>query len=302
MFLLNCLQGCGNTRLMSPLLGDSNNLSGMDPKTFEVVDSSQLKFFEGLITVGYGSTTGVWTPCGYGNRTGRPVPGSKFTRIEIGQSMSEVVELIGYPDAKHVGLAKRPGFSLNKIDIRDDYRVETSYVNLGRLVFAYVHPNYRQITLGLQAANKVVSCPGLRLKWIIHNQREPAGPMESDGAHFSSYSGPPPESTDAKLPSGMNEFGQVVDPCKLERGTGKIVPGPGSISGEVHGKASADSKFNLLAIGMTRDKVLDVLGSPNGTSTCGRTKYVGLGELEFSKPAAGSQRLIWIIHNPNEKL
>jgi hypothetical protein len=285
---------------MVPLLGDNNNLTGMNPTTYEVVDSSQLKFIEGLMTVGNGSTTGEWSPCGYGNLTGKPVRGGKFSQLEIGQSMSEVMALLGVPDARHVGLAKRPGFSLNKIDVRDDYRVETSYANVGRLVFAYVNPNYRQITLGLQASLKKVSCPGLRLKWIIHNPREPAGPMESDGAHLHSYSGPPPETPDTKLPPGMNEYGQVIDPCKLERGTGQLIDGSGLNSGEIHGKALANSKFNLLRIGMTRDKVLDVLGPPSGTSTCGRAIYLGLGELEFSHPAAGSQRLTWIINNPNE--
>jgi len=255
---------------------------------------------EGLMAYGNASTFGRFSPCGYGNLTGKPVAGSKFSRLEIGQTMQEVVALAGLPDAQHVGLAKKPGFSFNKVDVREDYRVETAYANVGRLVFAYVDPNYRQLTPGILNMTPKVACPGLRLKWVIHNRREPAGPLENEGAHLRAYGGPPPEVSDVKLPAGMNEYGQVIDPCKLERSAAASPDASGLGSGDISGKAAANSKFNILRLGMTREKVLDVLGAPNGTSACGRAMYNGQGELEFSQPVSGSQRLTWIVHNANE--
>jgi len=288
-------------RVTGPLLGDDDTpYPGLDPKTFEVIDSSKVKFMEGLMAYGSGSIFGRFSPCGYGNLTGKPVPDSKFNRLEIGQTLQEVVALAGYPDAKHVGLAKRPGFSLNKVDVREDYRVETAYVNMGRLVFAYVGPNYRQLTPGLLNTTTKVSCPGLRLKWVIHNRHEPAGPLESEGPHLRAYNGPAPE-PDTMAPPGMNEYGQVIDPCKLTRSARQPTGDPGLNPGEITGKAAPNSKFNLLRLGMTRDKALDVLGPPTGTSSCGRrTVYDGLGELEFSQAATGSPKLTWIVHYPNE--
>ncbi len=280
--------------MVGPGLGDDNNLTGLDPKTFEVVDSSQVKFIEGLMAYGTNSTFGRFSPCGYGNLTGKPVLDSKFSKLEIGQTMEEVLALAGYPDAKHVGLAKRRGFSLNKVEVREDYRLETSYVGVGRLVFAYVDPNYRQLTPGILNVTPKVSCPGLHLKWIIYNQREPVGPLESEGMHLRAYAGPPPEAdTEGQAVNGMNAYGQVVDACKLQHN-----PAAGAL-GEISGKPAPNSKFNLLRLGMTQEKVVDIVGAPSGSSSCGRAVYDGLGELEFSKPSAGSPRLIWIVHYSN---
>lgn len=291
------LHGCGNMRIVGPGLGDdSHPLSGQDPKTFEVVDSSQLKFIDGLMAFGTGSTFGRFSSCGYGNLTGKPVPGSKFSKLEIGQAMQEVLALAGYPDAQHVGLAKKPGFTVNKTDIREDYRLETSYTNVGRLVFAYVDPNYRQLTPGILNMTPKVSCPGLRLKWVIYNKHEPAGPLESKSEHLKPYSGPPPEPLPEAAPTGLNEYGQVVDACKLVRHPNQTSESANPIAGEITGKATENSKFNLLRIGMSRDKALDIVGVPAGTSPCGRAMFAGMGELEFSNAVSGPPRLTWIIH------
>lgn len=292
------LQACGNVRIVGPGLGDNSNpYSGQDPKAFEVLDSSQVKFIDGLMAFGTGSTFGRFSPCGYGNLTGKPVPGSKFSKLEIGQSMQEVLMLAGYPDSQHVGLAKKQGFSLNRTDLREDYRLETSYTNVGRLVFAYVDPNYRQLTPGILNTTTKASCPGLRLKWVIYNRHEPAGPLESEGVHLRAYRGPPPEEgAQVASPPGMNEYGQVVDACKLERHPAQAADGSNAVAGEITGKAAANSKFNLLRLGMSRQKALDIVGAPTGTSKCGRAMFAGMGELEFSNAASGTERLTWIIH------
>lgn len=295
------LQGCSELRKQIPSLADPNApIQGMDPNTREIVDSKEVVFVDGLLVYGVGSTFGRFSPCGYGNLTGKPKPG-KFEGLVIGLTMEEAIARAGYPDAQHVGLARRQGFSLSKVDVREDYRLEMAYAGLGRLVFAYVSPDYVQLQLGAVRPPIPAQCPGLRLKWIIYSENEPAGALERDNAHLTSYDGPPPEALGPAAAPGMNEFGQVIEPCQLERGKGQSVTMPGQFEGEISGKAVAGSAFNLLRIGMTQEKVLDVLGPPNGMSACGRSIYDGLGELAYAQSKAGASRLSWIIHAANDR-
>ena len=189
-----CLQACGDLRIHGPGLdGDLN--AGLDPTTLEVLDSSKVMFFDGSSTLVVHGTVGRMTSCGYGNVTGKPVSGSRFSKLDIGQSMQEVLALAGHPDAQHVGLIKKPGFGFNTPDVHEDYRLETSYVGVGRLVFGYLEPIGRQMAPGFPSvsATAKASCPGLRLKWVIHNRHEPTGPLEKEGAHLRAYDGPAPE-------------------------------------------------------------------------------------------------------------
>jgi hypothetical protein len=69
-----------------------------------------------------------------GEITGNPVPGSKFTQIQIGMPLKQVLDIVGTPTdqgAYVTGKAFIPFFFGS-----DRYRHEVVYKGLGRLVFA----------------------------------------------------------------------------------------------------------------------------------------------------------------------
>ena len=69
-----------------------------------------------------------------GEISGKPVPGSKFTKLQIGMSMNQVTDLIGQPNdegAYVTGKAWIPFYFGS-----DRYRHEMVYKGQGRLIFA----------------------------------------------------------------------------------------------------------------------------------------------------------------------
>ena len=91
-----------------------------------------------------------------GEITGIPAPGTKFTRLQIGMGMKEVVDLIGPPTdqgAYITGKAFIPFYFGG-----DRHRVEFVYKAQGRLVFA--------------GGGGYGDYSGGRLIWIIHSARE----------------------------------------------------------------------------------------------------------------------------------
>ena len=111
----------------------------------EVTDSA-------AVEAGYGETVkglNDWE----GEITGKPAPGSKFTKLQIGMPMKQVTDLIGEPTDQGVyvtGKAFIPFYFGS-----DRHRYEMAYKGQGRLVFA----GERMGT-------------GCNLIWIIHNRNE----------------------------------------------------------------------------------------------------------------------------------
>jgi hypothetical protein len=113
----------------------------------QVVDSSKVE-------AGYGQTVkglNDWE----GEITGKPAPGSKFTKLQIGMSMRQVTDLAGQPTdqgAYVTGKAWIPWYFGS-----DRYRHEMVYKGQGRLIFA--GGSMGDFTSG-------------HLIWIIHNANE----------------------------------------------------------------------------------------------------------------------------------
>ena len=111
----------------------------------EVTDSS-------AVEAGYGQTvTGLndWE----GEITGKPAPGSKFTRLQIGMPMKQVTDLVGQPDdqgAYVTGKAFIPFYFGS-----DRHRYEMAYKGQGRLIFA---------GSGWDTGGHLI--------WIIHNKND----------------------------------------------------------------------------------------------------------------------------------
>ncbi len=86
-----------------------------------------------IVEAGYGQTVkglNDWE----GEITGKPAPGSKFTRLQIGMSLGQARDLVGQPtdQGAHVtGKAFIPFFYGS-----DRYRYEMVYKGQGRLIFA----------------------------------------------------------------------------------------------------------------------------------------------------------------------
>jgi hypothetical protein len=125
---------------------------------------------------------------------------------------------------------------------------------------------------------------------------------------------------------GMDARGNVIDPAKVESGSGRIVKGINDYEGEVIGNPVPGSKFDQLQVGMAMKQVFDILGPPTDQSTYetgkrliplyfgGDTRrhqllYKGKGRLIFSDAGlnethglsrSGTMRLIMIIHSANE--
>lgn len=92
----------------------------------EVIDSKQVEGGHGQKVKGLGD----WE----GEITGKPAPGSKFTKLKIGMPMKEVTDLIGQPTdqgAYVTGKAWIPFYFGS-----DRHRYEMIYKGQGRLIFA----------------------------------------------------------------------------------------------------------------------------------------------------------------------
>jgi hypothetical protein len=113
----------------------------------DVVDSSKVE-------AGYGQKVkGIndWE----GEITGKPAPGSKFTRLQIGMPMKQITDLIGHPSdqgAYVTGKAFIPFFFGS-----DTHRFEMVYKGQGRLILA---------------GGSFGDMGGGHLIWIIHNASE----------------------------------------------------------------------------------------------------------------------------------
>lgn len=115
----------------------------------EVVDSSKVESGYGQKVKGIRDYDG--------EITGRPAPGSKFTRLQIGMPMKQVTDLIGQPSdqgAYITGKAFIPFYFGG-----DTHRQELVYKGQGRLIFA---------------GGSMGDLGGANLIWIIHNANEPA--------------------------------------------------------------------------------------------------------------------------------
>lgn len=113
----------------------------------EVVDSSKVESGHGQKVKGLGD----WE----GEITGKPAPGSKFTRLQIGMSMKQVTDLAGQPTdsgAYMTGKAWIPFYFGS-----DRHRFEMVYKGQGRLIFA---------------GGSLGNFTGGNLIWIIHNASE----------------------------------------------------------------------------------------------------------------------------------
>lgn len=113
----------------------------------QVVDSSKVE-------AGYGQKIkglNDWE----GEITGKPAPGSKFTKLQIGMSMRQVTDLVGRPTdegAYMTGKAWIPFYFGS-----DRHRYEMVYKGQGRLIFA---------------GGSLGDYTGGNLIWIIHSATE----------------------------------------------------------------------------------------------------------------------------------
>lgn len=120
--------------------------SGMNANG-EVVDSSKIGAGSGKTVKGLGD----WE----GEITGKPAANSKFTKLQIGMSMRQAVDLAGTPTdqgAYVTGKAWIPFYFGS-----DRHRYEMVYKNQGRLIFA---------------GGSLGDFTGGNLIWIIHNGTE----------------------------------------------------------------------------------------------------------------------------------
>lgn len=124
----------------------AKSTAGMNAKG-EVVDSSKVEAGSGTAVKGINDFEG--------EITGKPAPGTKFTKLQIGMGMKQVVDLIGPP-------TDQGGYMTGKAWIPfyfggDRHRFEMVYKNMGRLIFA---------------GGSLGDYSGGNLIWIIHNGTE----------------------------------------------------------------------------------------------------------------------------------
>jgi hypothetical protein len=113
----------------------------------EVVDSSKVESGSGTTVKGLGG----WE----GEITGKPAPGGKFSKLQIGMSMRQAVDIAGQPTdrgAYITGKAWIPFYYGS-----DRHRYEMVFKNQGRLIFA---------------GGSLGDYSGGNLVWIIHNPKE----------------------------------------------------------------------------------------------------------------------------------
>ena len=145
------------------------------------------------------------------------------------------------------------------------------------------------------------------------------GGGKSEGGSTSSTPAPAAAPAAPKSKAGMNDRGEVVDPSKVESGSGQTVKGINDWEGEITGKPAPGSKFTRLQIGMSRQQVLDIVGQPTdqGAYVTGKAwipfffgadryrhelAYKGQGRLVFAGSGGfdSNAHLIWIIHNASD--
>lgn len=146
------------------------------------------------------------------------------------------------------------------------------------------------------------------------------GGGKSEGGGTSSTPAPAAAPAAPKSKAGMNDRGEVVDPSKVESGSGQTVKGINDWEGEIVGKPVAGTKFTQLKIGMSIKQVTDIVGQPTdqGAYITGKAfipffwgsdryrhelLYKGQGRLIFAGGNLGNMtggNLIWIIHSANE--
>jgi len=116
----------------------------------EVVDSAKIEAGHGQRVKGVDG----WD----GEIIGKPVPGTKFEKLQIGMPMAQVLKIAGEPSD---GGTRVSGTMFNPLYIGNDkYKRELLYPGVGRLVFGD--------SVGFAASS------GGRLIWIIYNPNEPA--------------------------------------------------------------------------------------------------------------------------------
>ena len=103
-----------------PKLGPGMNASG------EVVDVKKVEAGFGQKVKGLGD----WE----GEITGKPAPGSKFTRLQIGMSAKQALDLVGQPTDQGAYVTGRAWIPF--YFGADRYRYEMAYKGQGRLIFA----------------------------------------------------------------------------------------------------------------------------------------------------------------------
>ncbi len=138
--------GSPPTAASTPVPGQQKVGPGLNDKG-EVVDSSKVQAGSGQKVKGLNN----WE----GEITGKPAPGSPFTKIEIGMSMRQVVDLAGQPTDQGAYIT---GKSFIPFYFgADRHRFEMVYKNQGRLIFA---------------GGSLGNFSGGNLVWIIHNPSE----------------------------------------------------------------------------------------------------------------------------------
>jgi hypothetical protein len=91
-----------------------------------------------------------------GEITGKPAPGSKFPRLQIGMSMKQATDIVGQPTDQGAYVSGKAWIPF--YFGADRYRHELVYKNQGRLIFA--------------GGSGFYSTGGGNLIWIIHNPTE----------------------------------------------------------------------------------------------------------------------------------
>jgi hypothetical protein len=146
-----------------------------------------------------------------------------------------------------------------------------------------------------------------------------AAPTNTTAATAKPAAATKPAASAVKSTAGMDNQGNVIDPTKVESGSGQQVK-VGEWEGEITGKPVPKSKFARLKIGMSMKEATDIAGQPTdqGAYMTGKAwipfyfggdkhryelTYKGHGRLIFAGGGMGdftSGHLIWIIHSANE--
>jgi hypothetical protein len=162
------------------------------------------------------------------------------------------------------------------------------------------------------------SCALALLAGCETNASKPT-PESDNKPAAASATAPAAKSATAKSTAGMDSQGNVIDPTKVESGSGQQVK-VGEWEGEITGKPVPKSKFARLKIGMSMKEATDITGPPTdqGAYMTGKAwipfyfggdkhryelTYKGHGRLIFAGGGMGdftSGHLIWIIHSANE--
>ena len=104
--------------------------------------------------------------------------------------------------------------------------------------------------------------------------------------------------TSSGIKPGMDARGNVIDPTKVESGSGRMVKGINNYEGEITGNFVHGSKFEKLQIGMSMKQVQDIVGEPTdqGGYITGKAWipfYFGSDTTRFEWTYKGKGRLIF---------